>query len=81
MPDNEFSKSEENANKPITEEERLEALKPQWTPEFLELLAETARTIGWNCDHIATMDFVNAVFDNAGVKCPELDAYDVEYYD
>lgn len=60
----------------MTEEERIAALKPQWTPEFLELLAETARTIGWNCDHIATMDFVETVFDYAGVKRPELDAHE-----
>lgn len=65
----------------MTEEERIAALKPKWTPEFLELLAETARTIGWNCDHMATMNFVETVFQHADVKCPDLDAYDVEYYD
>lgn len=62
----------------MTEEERIAVLKPEWTPEFLELLAETARVVGWNCDHIATMDFVEQVYTFAGVKCPDLNAHEDE---
>ena len=66
------------AENPKTESDAIAALKPKWTPEFLELLAETARVVGWNCDHIATMDFVEQVFAFAGVECPDVNAHEYD---
>lgn len=62
----------------MTEEAAIAALKPLWTSEFLELLAETARVVGWNCDHIATMDFVEQVHQFADVPCPDINAHEYD---
>ncbi|NRF65706.1 hypothetical protein HLB44_01780 [Aquincola sp. S2] len=54
------------------------ALEPVLTDEFLAILVRAARTVGWECDHVATCDFVRKAFGIAAKPEPQRD--DLEPY-
>lgn len=54
--------------------DKIAAIKPKLTPEFLETLAEVAR-VDYGMDHVATHQFVRAVFDMAEQEMPDITPY------
>lgn len=51
----------------VNEKERLDELRPRFTPEFLETLTEAIKNYGWTGDLIEVERFGEWVYDLAGV--------------
>lgn len=56
----------------MTDVERIEALKPKLTPEFLAVLTEAVEVVGWSVDFWESASFVEEVYGYAGIECPDL---------
>ena len=55
----------------MTEDE----LKPLLTKEFLDVLVQAAKVVGWGVDFIEVRQFVIEVYEIAGVVPPEIEPH------
>ena len=62
MSDSEYDKKVQEAN---------DALRPELTPQFLQLLVKALRTVGWGVDYTESRWFVEACFEIAGKEMPD----------
>lgn len=60
------------------EEEKLRALNPRLTDDFLETAREAARVYGWSGDHIETAAFLRWLYEQAGKPEPNVECYEWE---
>lgn len=59
-------------------DDRIAALRPKLTDEFLSTLVEAAKIDGNGGDWPATLDFVRNVFAIAGKEMPQMEPYDAD---
>lgn len=63
----------------LTLAERDRQLRNLLDQEFLNKLAEVGRLHGWSSDYIEIEGFVEQLFEEAGIKPPNLEPYEIDY--
>lgn len=61
----------------MTEQDRIDAINVQVTPEFISTLVELARIYGWSGDYIEVAEFVKfcALIAGQNLKFSDLEEY------